>query len=196
MQAGYGASKDERNFQVPTWFSRTEGHTGHAALARRVQTWRGRRPQACTDTRGTGIGRARVWPPAYSWGPHGEPPGDTTMLDGRGQSDSPIVAERPPNKRSGAPGRAEGVERRELAKGNVAVHTTGRTQCRRTPAPSAGSRTAGPFECLRVMTRGRSPVRESRTPGSVRGVPSNRHPYRDRRAHVIREMRTLRGYGF
>jgi hypothetical protein len=29
------------------------------------------------------------------------------------------------------------------------------------------------------QTRGRSPVRECRTPGSVRGVPGNRHPYRD-----------------
>jgi hypothetical protein len=28
-------------------------------------------------------------------------------------------------------------------------------------------------------TRGGSPVRESRTPGSVRGVLSNEHPYRD-----------------
>jgi RNA-directed DNA polymerase len=31
-----------------------------------------------------------------------------------------------------------------------------------------------------VTTRGRSPVRSCRTPGSVRGVPGNRHPYRDR----------------
>src|SRR5262249_34510235 len=31
-----------------------------------------------------------------------------------------------------------------------------------------------------VTTRGKSPVRECRTPGSVRGVLGNRHPYRDR----------------
>ena len=37
-----------------------------------------------------------------------------------------------------------------------------------------------PAQRLRVTTRGRSPVREGRTPGSVRGVPGNRHPYRDR----------------
>ena len=30
-----------------------------------------------------------------------------------------------------------------------------------------------------VMTRGRSPVRECRTPGSVRGAASNGRPYRD-----------------
>jgi hypothetical protein len=34
---------------------------------------------------------------------------------------------------------------------------------------------------LRVMTQGKSPVRECRTPGSVRGVLGNWHPYRDRR---------------
>ena len=37
-----------------------------------------------------------------------------------------------------------------------------------------------PAQRLRVTTRGRSPVRECRTPGSVRGVPGNWHPYRDR----------------
>jgi len=31
------------------------------------------------------------------------------------------------------------------------------------------------------LTFDRSPVRESRTPGSVRGAASNRRPYRDRR---------------
>ena len=36
-----------------------------------------------------------------------------------------------------------------------------------------------PAQRLRVTTRGRSPVRECRTPGSVRGVLGNRHPYRD-----------------
>jgi len=37
-----------------------------------------------------------------------------------------------------------------------------------------------PAQRLRVTTRGKSPVRECRTPGSVRGVLGNRHPYRDR----------------
>jgi len=36
-----------------------------------------------------------------------------------------------------------------------------------------------PAHRLRVMTRGKRPVREGRTPGSVRGVSGNRHPYRD-----------------
>jgi RNA-directed DNA polymerase len=37
-----------------------------------------------------------------------------------------------------------------------------------------------PAQRVRGTTRGRSPVRECRTPGSVRGVLGNRHPYRDR----------------
>jgi RNA-directed DNA polymerase len=36
-----------------------------------------------------------------------------------------------------------------------------------------------PAQRLRVMTRGKSPVRSCRTPGSVRGVLGNWHPYRD-----------------
>ena len=36
-----------------------------------------------------------------------------------------------------------------------------------------------PAQRLCVPTQGRSPVRECRTPGSVRGVSGNRHPYRD-----------------
>jgi hypothetical protein len=34
-------------------------------------------------------------------------------------------------------------------------------------------------------TQGGSPVRESRPPGSVRGVPSNGHPYRDRNQRLF-----------
>jgi len=41
-----------------------------------------------------------------------------------------------------------------------------------------------PAPRLRVTTRGRSPVRSCRTPGSVRGVSGHRHPYRDRREGV------------
>ena len=42
--------------------------------------------------------------------------------------------------------------------------------------------------CLRVITRGRSPVRSCRTPGSVRGVLGNRHPYRDPPANPVLEQ--------
>jgi hypothetical protein len=46
---------------------------------------------------------------------------------------------------------------------------------------SSTGRHSGPYARSRP-TFGRSPVRESRTPGSVRGAASNRRPYRDIRA--------------
>jgi len=47
-----------------------------------------------------------------------------------------------------------------------------------------------PAQRLRVMTRGKSPGREYRTPGSVRGVLGNRHPYRDLQV----ETQSIPGY--
>jgi RNA-directed DNA polymerase len=40
-----------------------------------------------------------------------------------------------------------------------------------------------PAQRLCVTTRGKSPVRSCRTPGSVRGGPGNWHPYRDLHAY-------------
>jgi RNA-directed DNA polymerase len=60
-----------------------------------------------------------------------------------------------------------------------------------------------PAQRLRVTTRGKSPVRSCRTPGSVRGVLGNQHPYRDlhgvkRNTHAIlgeRRRRAVRKPG-
>jgi putative transposase len=52
---------------------------------------------------------------------------------------------------------------------------------RRPFCPYRASFIHGPTLGLPLLTRGGSPVRELRTPGSVRGVCSNAHPYRDRR---------------
>ena len=95
------------------------------------------------------------------------------------ESDSFVVPRKPSNKgRSMGP--AEKVEGRELAKGNVVEQTRSRTQRRGLLSQALSRvRTVGTFGCLRVTTRGRSPVRSCRTPGSVRGVPCNRHLYRD-----------------
>jgi len=68
------------------------------------------------------------------------------------KSDSAIVAVKPPNK-TGVPV-AEAVERRAGAKGNADQQSTHRTQ-------------------------GRSRMLELGSSGSVRGVSSNGHPYRD-----------------
>ena len=93
------------------------------------------------------------------------------------KSDSFIVAVKPTNKQ-GQPS-AEPVERREGTKGN-----SGETRMRRTL--SRGSVPQGldrvrqaTFFPLPSITQGRSPVRELRTPGSVRGAPRKEHPYRD-----------------
>ena len=59
-------------------------------------------------------------------------PRGTTVMDGWRESDSPIVSAKLPNKGAGAPGSAEGVERRGLAKGNLVEHHKGRTQRRET----------------------------------------------------------------
>ena len=40
---------------------------------------------------------------------------------------------------------------------------------------------------VRERVEVKSPVRENCTPGSVRGAPGNRRPYRDRRADQSRE---------
>jgi hypothetical protein len=105
-------------------------------------------------------------------------PRGTTVMDGCRESDRFLVPRKPSN--TGRPeGPAEEVEGRERAKGNVVQHTRGRTQRRVLPVTGAQPRTAGTFGCLRVITQGRSPVRSCRTPGSVRGVSGNRHPYRD-----------------
>ena len=53
-------------------------------------------------------------------------------MHGCRESDSPIVSTKHPNNGRGAPGLAEGVERRGLAKGNLVEHRRGRTQSRET----------------------------------------------------------------
>jgi len=97
----------------------------------------------------------------------------------RGKSDSPIVPAKPPNK-PGKPG-AEVVEGRGLPEGNTARQTR--------PGLRAGDgvsseldrvrRTAG-ASGLDARTRGRSPVRSTRTLGSARGAAGNGGPHRDR----------------
>ena len=51
-------------------------------------------------------------------------------MHGCRESDSPIVSTKPSNNGSSALELAEGVERRGLAKGNVAEQTRSRTLCR------------------------------------------------------------------
>jgi hypothetical protein len=90
------------------------------------------------------------------------------------RASSDPTAKRPANK-AGQPA-AERVERRAEAEGNTRELRTRRTQGRdRLPQWFARVR----HTALPSLTRGGSPVRELRTPGSVRGVLGNGHPYRD-----------------
>ena len=101
------------------------------------------------------------------------------MMHGREKSDFAIVAKKPANK-AGQPA-AEWVERRAEAEGNMVEPRTRRTQRRdRVPQGLARVRQAARWMlALPSLTQGGSPVRKSRPPGSVRGVPGNGHPYRD-----------------
>ena len=112
---------------------------------------------AWTETLCAEPGRPCLWPGVVWSGPHGEPTGYArdARVQGVGQLHSTAEAfeQRLPKEP------AEEVEGRELAKGNVAVHTRDRTQGRGIPVTGARPRTAGIFGCLRVTTRGGSPVR-------------------------------------
>ena len=98
------------------------------------------------------------------------------MMNGPEKSDSAIVAKKPVNK-AGVPV-AERVERRAGTKGNAGQPRTRRTQSR--SSVSLGlERVRQADQRLPSLTQGRSPVRELRSLGSVRGVPGNRYPYRE-----------------
>ena len=100
------------------------------------------------------------------------------MMNGLEKSDPCEVARKPANK-PGQPG-AESVERRRGAEGNTGGPHTGRTQCRGSVPQGLDRVRQAATPALPLTTRGGSRVRELRPLGSVRGVPGNRHPYRDR----------------
>ena len=79
-------------------------------------------------------------------------------MNGRGKSDSSIVPGKLPNKGRGALRFAEGVEGRGLAEGSPIQQTRSRTQSRK-DLQHAVERTRQAVYGLRVITRGRRPVR-------------------------------------
>ena len=94
-------------------------------------------------------------------------------MHGDEKSDPSIVAGKPANG-LGRPG-PELVEQREGAKENTGQAGTRRTPSRASVSPGLDRvRTASPSNI-----QGGSRMRECRTSGSVRGVPSNGHPYRN-----------------
>ena len=102
------------------------------------------------------------------------------MMHESKKSDLAIVAVKPTNK-AGCISVAEPVEPRAGTEGNVNQQSTHRTPCRTRVAQALGAYA----RCRRYRgastssTRGGSRVRELRMLGSVRGVPSNGHSYRE-----------------
>jgi hypothetical protein len=92
------------------------------------------------------------------------------------KSDSAIVAVKSPNK-TGFPV-AEAMERRAGTKGNADRQSTHRTQIRARVTQALG-RVRQADQRFAVNTQGRSRMLESGSSGSVRGVLSNEHPYRE-----------------
>ena len=99
------------------------------------------------------------------------------MTNEQEKSDLFIVAMKLANK-PGRPG-AESVEPRKRTEGNTREQHTCRTQSRESVSQRLDWVRGAARGASSLITRGRSPVRELRPPGSVRGVPSNGHPYRD-----------------
>src|SRR5260221_4849189 len=100
------------------------------------------------------------------------------MKHGQEKSDLFVVAKKPANK----PGRlgAELVEPRKRTKGNMVEQHTCRTLRRASVTPRLNCVRQSCSRASSLITQGGSPVREIRPPGSVRGVPSNGHSYRDK----------------
>jgi hypothetical protein len=103
------------------------------------------------------------------------------MMNERGKSDPAVVAAKLANKAERSA--AEPVEPRAGTKGNANQQHSGRTQSRETVSQVLARIRQTASSDLPSLTRGRSPMRESRTYGSVRGAGSNLRPYRDRQQH-------------
>lgn len=102
---------------MPTLSQKAEGHTGRGAIARPVRTSRSK--TLCT--RRTFLHGNREIPRPAAVAPTAMArtvnPGGTTVMHGRGKSDSSVPGKSPNN--AGQEAAAEAMEGRELAKGNA-----------------------------------------------------------------------------
>ena len=110
-------------------------------------------------------------------GPHREGEEPKPMMNEREKSDPCIVAGKPANNVEGKT--AEWVEPRRGTEGNMGKLHMRRTQSRESVTEIWSCTRAGAMRVTSSSTRGRSPVCESCSLGSVRGVPSDGHSYRD-----------------
>jgi hypothetical protein len=123
-----------------------------------------------------GLTRART-----CTGPAREGRSRTPSMYADEKSDEVVVPRKRSNKGRQLP--AEVVEGRASPEGNSRQPAVVRTLSRDATSIrlAAVRRVRMRFQtaCSRRSTRGRSPVRQQRTPGSVRGALSNERPYRD-----------------
>jgi hypothetical protein len=178
--------------RVPTLSLYAEGNTDRRVSASACSTLRGLRPWhvGTLFAREPGdllLGRLEL----FQSGPHREDEESKPMTNEQEKSDLFIVAMKLANK-PGRPG-AESVEPRKRTEGN----TGGQRMCRTQSRESVFQRLAWVRGAARgassFITRGGSPVRELRPPGSVRGVPSNGHPYRDSGALIKASTNVQKG---
>ena len=164
--------RNRRFSRVPTRSAHAAGHTVDAVLARRRRTRRGRRPLAGVETRCAAPGRPCLWPDEQSPGPHGAPTGHDR--EGRGQGVGPLQSTRGSLRTKVAP-------RDRRSRGRAGSGPRGTWRRKPGAGPSAGvschRRSAAygrPLWGPARQTRGRSPVRECRTPGSGRAATRRR----------------------
>jgi hypothetical protein len=152
----------------------TEGHIASCAIASATRTLRSQSPLACQYVHRTGPGRPSCCPS----GSGEEGRGRTLIMHDTRESDNGIVPQKPSNQEQQCS--REGVEGRPLTKGNTYQSPAARTQSRGPASRGLGRvRQAAKIRALTPDTRGRSRMREIRSYGSVRGVPGNRHSYRN-----------------
>src|SRR4029077_3089693 len=100
------------------------------------------------------------------------------------KSDSAIVAAKPSNK--AGPPAEEAVEPRAGAKGNADQQSTHRTQSRERVTQALSRVRQAAVSASPSNTQGRSRMLELGSSGSVRGVPSNGHPYRNPGSRAVK----------
>src|SRR6516162_2202143 len=138
---------------------------------------RGRRPQHVRKLLAREPGDLASGQDQKKPGPHREGDEPKPVMHGDEKSDPSIVAGKPANG-LGRPG-PELVEQREGAKENTGQASTRRTPSRASVSPDWTVYGQRPTSASPSNIQGGSRMRECRTSGSVRGVPSNGHPYRN-----------------
>jgi hypothetical protein len=168
--------------------------SGASLLARRTGTPRSRRPRACAETPRTGTGRSRVRPTPVtgqaasgSLRTHADDARTWEVGWPHSTWEVPEQREWQPAQR-GSPGRilggGDGGKRASQGKSTGESHPPDSVP-EHTGAPGSHADTLEGMSCsscralLRVITQGRSRMREIRPSGSVRGAGRKARPYHD-----------------